>query len=972
MGLHNRADATTIIHLPPTLQSSHSSHGTSARFVSSIRGAVSQHPPSSSGSRQDVTKQDVDDGQDVIRLDVIKQEPEKGKDKIVKPRKKRGQYKKTILRDQAEAAAAAAAIGLPPPQYMLVTTNGNNEGVGKISLPMLESAASQMRQDEGGKGRFGESSTSPTVESLGVGQSTEMDEEETKRYTLEMEQELAMLAEEAEEDRKKRDEEAADRILKRAQVVKHLRGLKSKLACAQIQVGQDLHYQSVDLFSEIFDEVLEDIGKDNTEMLKLLKARREQESRECEIDGFDSSFSGHMPTRSSDKPKKRDLLSELTDLSSFTASTNHQRNSTKNHNSRSSPFHTQDDEPESEDISVHQSQGECGSSQFIGQSWDVGPGKDEQVRKTGGGAKYAEGSTESAALLIEDDEEESLESSHPHPVPKTREDLQLRHRQELEELQLRQRKEQEAFQRRQLDQLRELQSKQNQEIRQFETVDMKKLLEHEVPEKRLKLGHLQYGRHSDVSYQTRLHHEVSPSSFSLYGSDAVVSGRQKVQPLSSLRSPSPPPLQRTQSEQHRAPAINLWERPSLSRQQSQAPAGGPKLHKTATNTRGTINPLPMSTMTLALTAMNEKKKLLKRAMKKQSEHVEAGSSSIEHPESRSNQGSTPSQSFSPPRWTLKKVAPDGTLEGKSYSPKGNPATLGLPSLGQFGHYKRGTGIADDPSGESTPSRHVDQAVSASLLHSASTHQGYLKTANTKIKTKKRRNSSQLSEHGADEGAELSGSIVGDRRSLLDHLDAWDGDTDANNIFDLVMSEPPDVGFDEEVIEGLLGEKHSSANNNVPASDQSKQQVLSSTSDSLRWLQESQQASHALGHSSSALSLDKVTGIGGYGSAGSLTKAHAQSSHNHQAESTNDEVLFLNEDSLAELLRPKKRSHHDVHINSSFDSGSNSSSNSSSNSNTYTQVHLADSTPLNLYGADGGEEWGFTGFSVDQFLDHDAF
>lgn len=39
-----------------------------------------------------------------------------------------------------------------------------------------------------------------------------------------MEQELAMLAEEAEEDRKRRDEEAADRIVKRAQVV-NVRGI---------------------------------------------------------------------------------------------------------------------------------------------------------------------------------------------------------------------------------------------------------------------------------------------------------------------------------------------------------------------------------------------------------------------------------------------------------------------------------------------------------------------------------------------------------------------------------------------------------------------------------------------------------------------------------------------------------------------------------------------------------------------------
>lgn len=63
-------------------------------------------------------------------------------------------------------------------------------------------------------------SHSSTIESLAVKSAKSRHETPVDRTALEMEQELAMLAEEAEEDRIRREEEAADRILKRAQVVK--------------------------------------------------------------------------------------------------------------------------------------------------------------------------------------------------------------------------------------------------------------------------------------------------------------------------------------------------------------------------------------------------------------------------------------------------------------------------------------------------------------------------------------------------------------------------------------------------------------------------------------------------------------------------------------------------------------------------------------------------------------------------------
>lgn len=126
--------------------------------------------------------------------------------------KKRGQYKKTILRKQAEAEAAAAAAAAAAAGVPYITP--------RPLSPIASTRLQPTKPHTTSIQRSGTANHSSTIESLAVKSQRSRDETPADRTTLEMEQELAMLAEEAEEDRIRREEEAADRILKRAQVVK--------------------------------------------------------------------------------------------------------------------------------------------------------------------------------------------------------------------------------------------------------------------------------------------------------------------------------------------------------------------------------------------------------------------------------------------------------------------------------------------------------------------------------------------------------------------------------------------------------------------------------------------------------------------------------------------------------------------------------------------------------------------------------
>lgn len=117
-------------------------------------------------------------------------------------RKKRGQYRKTILRQQAEAIETARAAGLPIPVF-----------------PPLDSGKSSKnteKRPEASEENDHKEASSATVEHLDIRTGKPSQDRSVDRAV--MERELAMLQEEADEDLKKREQET-NRALMRAQVV---------------------------------------------------------------------------------------------------------------------------------------------------------------------------------------------------------------------------------------------------------------------------------------------------------------------------------------------------------------------------------------------------------------------------------------------------------------------------------------------------------------------------------------------------------------------------------------------------------------------------------------------------------------------------------------------------------------------------------------------------------------------------------
>lgn len=119
-------------------------------------------------------------------------------------RKKRGQYKKTILRQQAEAIETARAAGLPIPVFPPLDT--------------VKSSKNTEKQPEASKEPepHREPSSNATVEYLDIRTNKPTHDRSEERAA--MERELAMLQEEADEDLKKRELDT-NRALMRAQVV---------------------------------------------------------------------------------------------------------------------------------------------------------------------------------------------------------------------------------------------------------------------------------------------------------------------------------------------------------------------------------------------------------------------------------------------------------------------------------------------------------------------------------------------------------------------------------------------------------------------------------------------------------------------------------------------------------------------------------------------------------------------------------
>ncbi|KAF9204704.1 hypothetical protein BGZ49_004973 [Haplosporangium sp. Z 27] len=917
---------------------------------------------------------------DRVKSDIVKQENEKT-EKTPKPRKKRGLYKKTILRQQAEAAAAAAAAGLPPPQFPPLPSSKRN-------------SSSAAHASTNGNNRAEELSATSTVEGLDVDSHKSKHDHAASPTTLEMERELAMLAEEAEEDRRRREEEAADRILKRAQVVKHLRSLKSKLATAQIQIGHDLHYQSIDLFSQLYDEVLEDIGRDNnSEMLNLLKNSVEYQfnhDSDQETSENTPQNSGHMLTRSSDKPKKKDLIpsTSRTHGSSF-----------KSHSSdHKSHVINIDADSDNDSISIKRNRRSKSNSQFVGQSWDIGSGRDGSTSASDNPKYNSRTHTDHRVIhLEEDDGPEIPNPRRPHGIvssssrlaSQTRGELQLKHRQELEHLQSQQRKDQEEFQRKQLEQLRELQLRQNEELEEFEEAKARRYKEHieGLAEKRHKISQSLYSCKGESSI-SRIRRKELYSTSLLYDIDNEFQSHSQDDSPSQSRSPSPSPPQQYTPRQLLDPRA-AGSIPASSPNHGSSSRNVSTSSPVPSNPKGSkanesINPLPMSTMTLALTAMNEKKKQLKRAMKKQLEQEDFFDNDTDSPGlGKQPNGTTRRRFLSPPILSQKRSAPDNTTPSLKRSPSFNNSPItkssSLPASSQH----------QQPSaGHHSVSYHSPSQTFNDLLHSQSPHTqiqvdgSTSPTPNPKVKKRKNPMSPpSKAVYGTFPSGGMPRNTLEFNKALLNHLDKWNPDEKAGDFFDFVLSDPPDVDVADTEVENILN------SGNQPTDPEDNCDLNATpTSKVFKWFQEQQKLAQELERQPKIAPLRLVESDGeeeAEAEAGHHTIGGLQLGDEEQGESSTE--LIPGEDPLAAFINSKKRLHEarkpvstavtstwtdhgskEVGENrSTDDSGANQIQTSQQVGDTTSpQNFLSSSSEMLLYPDGGQSDWSFQPFSID--------
>ncbi|KAF8945746.1 hypothetical protein BGZ47_002081 [Haplosporangium gracile] len=984
MGSHHQTtDAFSAIPLPPTQLHSRptTNTNTSLQATTTTNGhftPLSEQPETSVVKKEAKTPKAKKDGEP----------PKVGK--------KRGQYKKTILRKQAEAeaaaataaAAAAAAVGVPyvtpRPLSPIAST--------RLQPTKLHTTSLQ---------RSGTAKHSSTIESLAVKSQRPRHETPTDRTSLEMEQELAMLAEEAEEDRIRREEEAADRILKRAQVVKHLRSLKSKLATAQIQIGHDLHYQSVDLFSQLYDEVLEDIGKDNSEMMELLKSAREQDG-EPQSDQEESTHShlGHMLTRSSDRPKKQDLIATLSSPAPFPSRS--QFSDSHGSTSRRLEFEGGFDD---NDVKLKRYRRGRSDGHFIGQSWDVGSGQENgavgakamTLVKSRSKNHDADDLAKSKIYRLEDDDtDDGDDESHreigmPTPKrqcalgPRTREELQLRQRRELEGLQSQQRKDQEEFQRKQLDQLRELQERHNEEFHKFEAAKAKVYQEHldGLAEKRFKISQSQYHpTHQETPTRPKQKSAYSSSSLAYEfesGFDAYSSDTSS----SPSRSPSPSPRHISQQPRQSHPSMRAFSSVMKQSHADRSTLSPVPVTSTprASKTPSSVHQLPMSTMTMALAAMNEKKKQLKRANKKQNEHERAA-------ESSENGGCSGTRLQSPPIWSQKRGTDEERVEVKRRASTVNTTSELLSAT----------------TTTTTNSRHI-QPLTEQHIHSG-LQQGFHRsidqsspfadqsdlpqTPMPKARGRKRKNTqaTRVVPNDQDDSFQETPSKtpIDFNKELLSHFGDWKPDEKTEHFFDLVLSDPPETHVGEIDVEGLL------SGGRRPSEGASGGQEANSTptSNAFRWYQEQQRLADELAQQPkmTPMRLNGETGKGASITAVSTTTSVA-GDQTHGG-SPFAQGLVPGEDPLAAFIEPSKKSRQ-AQGTSSNDHNKHGRSTPTTNEGQQGvhvgggshggQSHfIADSSPFlesspmaMLFSENGADDWNFGAFTTnatDEYLNTD--
>lgn len=735
-------------------------------------------------------------------------------------------------------------------------------------------------------------------------------------------------------------------------------------------------------------------------MMELLKSAREQDG-EPPSDQKESAHShpGHMLTRSSDRPKKQDLIAALSSPAPFPSRS--QFSDSHSSSSRRLEFEGGFDD---DGVKLKRYRRGRSDGHFIGQSWDVGSGQENgsvgakamTLVKLRSKHQDSDGSSKLKVYQLEDDDtnddddESHREVGMPTPKrqcalgPRTREELQLQQRRELEELQAQQRKDQEEFQRKQLDQLRELQERHNEEFHKFEAAKAKVYQEHldGLAEKRFKISQSQYHRtHQGTPTRPKQKSAHSSSSlayefesgFNAYNSDAS---------SSPSRSPSPPPRHISQQPRQSQPSMRTF---SSVMEQSHADrstlspvpvTNTPRVSKTPSS----VHQLPMSTMTMALAAMNEKKKQLKRANKKQSEHERAA-------ELSENGGYSGGRLQSPPIWGQKRGTEEERVEVKRRASVVSTTSEYLSSTitaTNSRHTQHSTEQHIHSGLQQGSHRSIDQS------SPFAEHTDLPQTPTPKARSRKRKNTqaTRVVPNDQDDSSQETPSKtpIDFNKELLSHFDNWKPDEKTEHFFDLVLSDPPETHVGEADVEGLL----SGGRRPSESASGGQEANATPTSNAFRWYQEQQRLADELAQQPKMTPM-RLNGETGKGATSAISTPMSVAGDQTHGGPPFAEGLVPGEDPLAAFIEPGKKTRQ-VRGTSIHDHNKHGRSTPSTSEGQQGSVHvggssqggqshfITDSSPFlesspiaMLFSEDGADDWNFGAFTTnatDEYLTTD--
>ncbi|KAF9970894.1 hypothetical protein BGZ73_006261 [Actinomortierella ambigua] len=764
----------------------------------------------------------------------------------------------------------------------------------------------------------------------------EDDAEETR---ADLEEELAMLAQEAADERKRQEqqeEKELERAQKTAQAVSLLRDLKSKLRGATELLGQNLQFQSGDMISQIFDEVLDDIGRDNLMMLNSLTDKRlkQQDDKYASI-LTSPEHADHIVTRSTvaaqlqggERPTRHDLVSRRGRTKPHTVVRrvpDYHRNQSQHHQQRTSQMAME----ESDAGDSGDQEDDYSNDQFIGQAWDVHADKELPAtsishRSLINGATRNSSAGPSKRNHSSTQRDEHNMVARPKKAPKTSslatltsstysspaETLRMLSIAE-DELRSRQKADFEALQRKHYGEFQELQRWMQKQHEEFQNVEFAKTRHLREQLERHPMSLLEQGSSNRDRQGLPLARQLTfgnhSSSFE-YDEEGEAS-RHSPERSSPLRSPSPPPLPSARmqkklrrdsstptshskhtlstSSQQGSSSMAEFDQDRLIRASQQAglartpSSSSLKLtgvhHKLSKQMLKNRDGLPMSTMNLALTAMNEKRKLLKRASKLNmgtaqpvsEEHDDYDDDSDDSPILMQNgcQQASPSMT----RVSTTAARGGGGASGGAYKPndvlqaRTDPmpkratdtlaANMHSPFLVHNGSSLQSDSV-QPPHARSTATHSVASPSPAPV----SSPPASSRKLSASVAGKRRKSSSAgKSTHQKHEPLHVGSSSpnTNDAKSLnqalLNHYSQqWKSDAGTESLFDLMLSDPPEFDIDESEVESMLvpgglgdlkGTGGGSDSNN---SSKHKELNATPTSNAFKWYQKQQRLAEDL-------------------------------------------------------------------------------------------------------------------------------